>query len=193
MYFSPPYAGANLVTSVCGFIPAHCGHKLLWLVFVFCLSQICICIVIILWSSFWLVNAIISNENMPHKEKNNLLVMVRKLLKCLDVEGFPVAVFFVRFKAVAHWTQNCKKCSYLPYTLRLFHNCNIFPTVYYMSNNFLTDFFRKIFAVLCVVCKGLYSISSILILSLFLVVWRLLLWCLGLEFGVGALYKNIKE
>ena len=29
-----------------------------------------------------------------------------------------------------------------------------FQHFFYMSNDFLTDFFRKIFAVLCVVCKG---------------------------------------
>ena len=29
-----------------------------------------------------------------------------------------------------------------------------FSTVFYMSNNFLIDFFRKIFAVSCIVCKG---------------------------------------
>ena len=49
-------------------------------------------------------------------------------------------------------TQLQKMCSYLPYTLHtttFFHNCNDF------FNSFLYDFLRKIFAVMCVVCKGL--------------------------------------
>ena len=59
-------------------------------------------------------------------------------------------------KAVTHYTRNCKKCSYLSYTLQpFFTTATIIFTVFYMSMDFLTDFFRKIFAVLCVVCEGL--------------------------------------
>ena len=61
------------------------------------------------------------------------------------------------FKALAHYTRNCNKCSYLQYTLQFFfHNGNDFFNSFFMRNNFLTDFFVKIFAVSCVVCKGLY-------------------------------------
>ena len=63
-------------------------------------------------------------------------------------------------KALAHYTKNCKKCSYLPYTHYnfFFSTATTFSTVFYMSNNFLTDFFRKILAVLCVVWKGLHTL-----------------------------------
>ena len=37
----------------------------------------------------------------------------------------------------------------------------LFSTVFYMSNDFLTDFFRKIFAVSCIVYKGLYVPATI--------------------------------
>ena len=50
------------------------------------------------------------------------------------------------------------KCCYLSYTPQLFFaNATIFPTVFYESNDFLTNLFRKIIAVLCVVCKGLHN------------------------------------
>ena len=60
-------------------------------------------------------------------------------------------------KAFAHYNSKCKKCSYLPYTLQLlFTTATTFSTVFlYMGNNFQNNFFRKIFAVSCVVCKGL--------------------------------------
>ena len=62
------------------------------------------------------------------------------------------------FEALAHITRNCKKCSYLPYTLQLFFTTGtIFSMVLYMGNDFRNDFFRKIFAVLCVVCKAILS------------------------------------
>ena len=49
-----------------------------------------------------------------------------------------------------------KKCSYLQYTLQLFFATNrLFSTVLNMGNDFYNIFFRKIFAVSCVVCKGL--------------------------------------
>ena len=60
-------------------------------------------------------------------------------------------------KDLAHYTQNCKKHISLPYTLQLlFTTATSFPTDFFMSNNTLSDFFRKIFAVLCIVCKGLW-------------------------------------
>ena len=37
---------------------------------------------------------------------------------------------------------------------------HIFSTAFYMSNDFLTDFLRKIFVVSCVVCKGLNSLIT---------------------------------
>ena len=41
------------------------------------------------------------------------------------------------FKALAHYTQNCKKCSDLPYTLQIFvPTATIFRTVLYIGNDF---------------------------------------------------------
>ena len=58
----------------------------------------------------------------------------------------------VRLEALTHYTQNCIKSSYLHYTLQLFVTTSAtFSTVLYMGNNFRNDFFRRIFAVLCVV------------------------------------------
>ena len=58
----------------------------------------------------------------------------------------------VRLEALTHYTQNCIKSSYLHYTLQLFvTTAATFSTVLYMGNNFRNDFFRRIFAVLCVV------------------------------------------
>ena len=38
---------------------------------------------------------------------------------------YDLIIFKIHVKALAHYTRNCKKCSYLPYTLQLFfHNCN---------------------------------------------------------------------
>ena len=49
-------------------------------------------------------------------------------------------------------TQNCIKSSYLHYTLQLFvTTAATFSTVLYMGNNFRNNFFRRNFAVLCVV------------------------------------------
>ena len=58
-----------------------------------------------------------------------------------------------RVKAFAHYRRKCQKCSYLPYTLQLF--ATFFSTVSYIGNNFHNNFFWKIFAFLCVVCRGL--------------------------------------
>ena len=43
------------------------------------------------------------------------------------------------------------------HTATFFHKCNDFSNIFFMSSDFLTDFFRKIFAVLRVVCEGLYE------------------------------------
>ena len=47
--------------------------------------------------------------------------------------------------------------SSIPTITFFFTTATIFSTVFYMSNDVLTDFFRKTFAVSCVVCKGLKS------------------------------------
>ena len=52
-------------------------------------------------------------------------------------------------KALAHYTQNCKKCSCYPYTLQYF-----LTTATIFTTTFSSPFFRKVFAVLCVVCTG---------------------------------------
>ena len=41
------------------------------------------------------------------------------------------------------------------HTAIFFTAATIFSTVFYMNNDFLTNFLKKIFAVLCAVCKGL--------------------------------------
>ena len=80
-----------------------------------------------------------------------------QLPACISLLPYTLT-FCMSLKALAHYTQNCKKCSYLPYTLQLFlTTATFFPAVFYMSNDFLTNFFRKIFAVSYVVCKGLYA------------------------------------
>ena len=43
-----------------------------------------------------------------------------------------------KVKALAHFTRNCKKCSYYPYTLQLFSQ-----QLFYMSNNFSHQIFLK--------------------------------------------------
>ena len=76
--------------------------------------------------------------------------------------GLRVGVCVTKFtlKAIEHYTQNCKKCSYLPYPLQLFvTTAMIFSTVLYMSNDFRNKSFGNIFAVLSVVCKSLYMLS----------------------------------
>ena len=40
-----------------------------------------------------------------------------------------------------------------------FHNCTDFFQQFYMGNDFHKEFFRKIFAVLCVVCKLVSKLS----------------------------------
>ena len=48
--------------------------------------------------------------------------------------------------AIAHYTRNCKKCSYFPYTLLLqlfFTTPAIFATILYMGNDFHNDFVEK--------------------------------------------------
>ena len=67
-------------------------------------------------------------------------------------------------KAIAHYTQICKKCSYLPYTLQLFFTtAAIISTVLCMGNDFPNDFVLKKMAVLCVVCKALNTTFQLLI------------------------------
>ena len=49
-----------------------------------------------------------------------------------------------RVKSLAHYTQNCKKFSYLPYTLELFFTtATIFSTVSYIGNEFHNYLFKK--------------------------------------------------
>ena len=55
-------------------------------------------------------------------------------------------------KALAHYDRNCKKCSYLTYTLQLFFTT---ATVSYTGNNFHRDIFGKIFVKIFLVCEGL--------------------------------------
>ena len=65
-------------------------------------------------------------------------------------------MFKLTIKALANYDRNCKKCSYLPYTPQLFSQLQqFFSTVLYTGNNFQRDIFGKIFAFLCVVCRGL--------------------------------------
>ena len=64
-----------------------------------------------------------------------------------------------KVKALVHFPQNCKECSYRPYTLQLFSQLQrYFQQFFIWATIFLTDFFQKIFAVLCVVCKGLKDV-----------------------------------
>ena len=64
-----------------------------------------------------------------------------------------------KVKSLAHFTQNCKKCSYCPYTLQHFSQLQRFFLQFFIwATTFLTNFFRKIFAVLWVVCKGLKDV-----------------------------------
>ena len=49
-----------------------------------------------------------------------------------------------KVKALAHFTRNCKKCSYCPYTLQLFSQLQrYFQQFFYMSNNFCNRHFSK--------------------------------------------------
>ena len=49
-------------------------------------------------------------------------------------------------------------CSYIPYTLQFFSQLQrFFSSFIYIDKDFHNDYFRKIFAVFCVVCKGLNS------------------------------------
>ena len=59
-------------------------------------------------------------------------------------------------KALAHYTRNCKKYNYLPYTLQLvFTTATIFQQFYMWATIFSIIFLKKILAVFCLVCKGL--------------------------------------
>ena len=47
-------------------------------------------------------------------------------------------------KALAYYTRNCKKCSYLPYTLQFFFTtATILSIVFYVDNDFHNDFLKK--------------------------------------------------
>ena len=57
----------------------------------------------------------------------------------------------ITLKALAQYTRNCKKC-----TLQLvFTTATMFQQFYMWATIFTTIFLKKIFAVFCVVCKGL--------------------------------------
>ena len=102
-----------------------------------------------------------------------LRIITLKMQSCSPGHVLIIGETFKKYLA-GHYTQNCKE--FQKTMLRLLHtthktakNAVIFHTHYnfffttatiiftvlYMSNDFLTDFFRKIFAVLCVVCEGL--------------------------------------
>ena len=74
------------------------------------------------------------------------------------------------FKALAHYTQNC---SYHPYTLQpFFTTVTIFSTVLCIGNDFHNKFSRKISAVLCEVCEGLYCANSMLPADTWVLIWN---------------------
>ena len=74
--------------------------------------------------------------------------------------GFACMINKRLVKALAHYSWNCKKSSYPPYTLQLcVTTATIYLTVLYMGSNFHNNIFRKIFAVLCVVWRPWWSIK----------------------------------
>ena len=68
--------------------------------------------------------------------------------------------YWCSLNALALYTRNCEKCSYLPYTLTPQHFSQLqwfLQQFFYKGNDFHNVFFRKIFAILCVICEGLLS------------------------------------
>ena len=62
----------------------------------------------------------------------------------------------LRVKALAYYTRNCNKMQLSSiHTTPFFHNCNNFLNGFIYGQNF----FRKIFPVLCVVCKDLLCVA----------------------------------
>ena len=64
-----------------------------------------------------------------------------------DAKGFSIAFTNTdeTVKAFAHYTHNCKKYIYLPYTLQLFYAAAKFSTVLHISNDFHNNLLEKFF------------------------------------------------
>ena len=73
--------------------------------------------------------------------------------------GFCLIYHTNTMKALAYYTQNCKKCSYLPYTQQIFSQLQQFFRQFHICvTTFTTSLLEKIFKVLCVVCEGLNAL-----------------------------------
>ena len=114
-----------------------------------------------LWCNWWApLHRIKMFQNKYFRSFNKGAGAVRWLDGSVSIEGCML------YLVVLSWSESIQYLLVLKHPLHSTHytlhtklqNAVIFHTHYnFLSNNFLTDFFRKIFVVLCVVCKGFYT------------------------------------